>query len=77
MSVSICTFPIQDFRFFKPKTKRYVTQLSKPDDRIGKPHNPALICLQADHFPLNSTLDDFVGIVKPVIGYGRKNIDLY
>ena len=57
---SMIRFSIQNFHFFKPSKKRHVTQLSKPDDHMEKPHNLALICLQADHFPLNSTLDDVV-----------------
>ena len=57
--VSYSEFP------FPPCKKRRVTQLSKPDDHIEKPHNLALICLKADHFPLNSTLYSIVGVAGP------------
>ena len=61
------TFLIQNVHFFKPSTrkKRKVTQSSKPDDHIEETFDLALICLQADHFPLNSTLDSVVGVAKP------------
>ena len=58
-------FSIQIFRFYKPSKKQNVTQSSKPDDHIGKTLNLALICLYADHFLLNSTLDSVVGVAEP------------
>ena len=62
----IGTFPKVNFRFLEPSKKRNVTQSSKPDDHIEKNINLALICLQADHFLLNSTLDSsVVGVAEP------------
>ena len=58
-------YSIQNFRFYKPSKKRNVTQSSEPDDHIEKPLNLVLICLLADHFPLNSTLDNAVGVAEP------------
>ena len=57
-------FSIHNFR--ESSKKRNVTQSSKPDDHIEKPLHLALICLQADHFPLNSTLDSVVGVAEPI-----------
>ena len=50
---------------FSPSNKRKVTQSSKPDDHIEETFDLALICLYADHFPLNSMLDSIVGVVEP------------
>ena len=62
---SIIRFSIQNFRFLMPSKKRMVTQSSKPDDHIEGTLDLALICSQADHFPLNSTLDSIVGVAEP------------
>ena len=52
--------------------KRKVTQSTKPDDHIGETLDLALICLWADHFPLNSTLDSIVGVAGPRLAAGVK-----
>ena len=62
---SIIRLSIQNFRFHLPSKKRMVTQSSKPDDHTEGTLDLALICLEADHFPLNSTLDTIVGVVEP------------
>ena len=42
-----------------------VIQSSKPDDHIEGTLDLAMICLWADDFPLNSTLDSIVGVAEP------------
>ena len=57
-------FSVQNFR--EPSKKLNVTQSSKPDDHFEKSLNLALICLKADHLPLNSTLDSVVGVAESI-----------
>ena len=50
---------------FSPINKRMTTQSSKLDDHIEGTLDLALICLWADHFPLNSTPDSIVEVAGP------------